>query len=195
MALLNFGGFEHGDMSEANSTTGTLTLDEGAPLGIGTVRSGNYALRVDLFPGTGTYYVGSYSAAGQKGNLSRTAETWYIFHIRFERLPAADSIIASVATSAGAIVASVNVDAAGLLTGVWATTSATAATLVTNVWYEVEMRVTSNLTSAVRVDGATEQTFTAANATQGGLQFGTETASNYAVLVDEWGIDDTAFIT
>lgn len=187
MARLNICGEETGGSSEYIATSGTFSVQTT------TKRTGSYALQINISGAAGYVEVAGLAADGTAANLGRTVATYYRRYIRFTTLPSANAVIASVVSSAGSSVVDVKLNNSGTLTLVGATTSATIATLTTDTWYRLELKVVSNGTSEARIDGGTAQTCTANNVTQDRFRNGTSVAATYNAFYDDLAIDDAAY--
>jgi len=156
LAILNFCGFESGDSSELNATTGTFSIQNS------TVRSGEYALRCN--PDTtavGRVTIVGLTAAGQQQAYSQ-ATVYCRFYFRYATKPAAnDEEIFTFFTGAGAMKLALRLDSAGKLVVYDRSNTkiATGATVLSaNTWYRIEITSASSATAAyeLRIDGSTE---------------------------------------
>jgi hypothetical protein len=162
MALINFCGFENGDLTEAAASSGTLSV--GAVV---TPRSGDYCLRVNpTTTATGIFNLNTYASSGASNNISLTT-LWASCWFRVETLPSADSeeCFATFAassvrklqfriTSTGTIDA-YNADGTTLL-------ASGTTVLSTGVWYRVEWKCGiesgggSNAPYELKINGVSE---------------------------------------
>lgn len=157
-------------------------------------RTGTYSLRTNPSASTSTAAFKTFAATGLIGtNLGRTAETFYTVYIRITTLPGSSTIgIMGVQASAGTSVVRVDMTTGGALTLVGTSTSATVATLSTGTWYRLDLRVTSNGTSGLKIDGGSETTITANNVTQDQLVLGVMTSETADIHWDDMVIGTTS---
>ncbi len=190
MAVLNFGGAELG------TTLDTIAIAGGGSLptsGGGVPRTGTYAYRCNTAGSAKWSSFGAINSNGRPANMARTAATYYTLYLKFTSLPSTNVDVLSVRNSAGSAVVAVNVNSSGQVTLVGTSTSGTVATLSTGTWYILTLRVTSNGTSGLAVDGGTELTVTANNVTQDRLALGTFGSATMDAYFEDWVIDDASF--
>jgi hypothetical protein len=191
MATILITGFEAGDATEAVGSTGTFSV-QGT-----TKRTGQYALQCNPASSTaGNLSLGAWAATGATANIARTLETFYTFYVRFAAIPSGTTEFVVCGTASASPVARCRITSGGAVTLAGATTSATVATLVSGTWYRFDMRVTSNSTCGLAIDGGTEQTCTGNNLNQDRLYLGrTVTSEAFAldVCFDDVLINTTGF--
>jgi len=168
MTTLNLSGLEAGDTTEARGTVGTFSV------GTTPIRTGQYALRCNpASSAAGALHFGTIAASGSINvGVARTAETFYTFYFRFEDLPSNTVQFASVESSTPADIVHLDCSSGGAITLTGTTTSSTVATISADTWYRADLRVTSNGTSGLKIDGSAEQTVTAQNLTQDRIYLG-----------------------
>jgi hypothetical protein len=187
MALLNFTGFETGDLVEIPLTV------SGSPVVQGTTkRTGDYALEA-----TADFLVvlRGLAADGKVAEMGRTAATYYTFWLRVTTLPGSNSTLCSVRDSGGGTVCTVNLSTAGSINATGAGSSSSAGTVTLSTWHRIDLMVLSNGTSSIQMDGGAAQTFTANNVTQDRLYLGGTVGAGPTGVwhYDDVFIDDTAF--
>lgn len=170
-ADIYFTGFETGDASQATSLTGTASIVSSP------VRTGGYALRVNPTAAFGGMLIRGVGATGKQASFGRTAETFYTFYFRVASYHSSAATIATVQSAGNAEVVRISMSSTGVITLVGTSTSSTVATLSLATWYRLDLRVTSNGTSGLAIDGGTEQTITANNITQDNIRLGADSVS------------------
>jgi hypothetical protein len=185
MAVLNLNGFETGDLSEAQNTTGTISVVTSP------VHSGAYALRINPTAATGNYNMRGPTTTGADAALGLS--TLYVsFYLRLAALPGA-TIFISRASDGTNFIASLQVTSAGeIFIDATAGDSATAATLVADYWHRIDFKVVQNGTCELQVDGGTVVTATGANLTINQVRFGTGTETK-DIYLDDIVFDDAGF--
>jgi hypothetical protein len=111
--------------------------------------------------------MGGLNASGQLTALARTAETFYTGWFYLDTAPGSTNDVYSVITSALLEVVTIEMSSTQFIRIVGASNSSYTANAATvSGWNRVDVRVTSNGTSGVRLNGGTEVTCTAQNRTQ-----------------------------
>lgn len=195
--ILNFIGFETGNLSEALGTAGTGTISAQT----GTVRSGTYALEINLSAQTGIYAIGGVNkTTGSFEYFPDFIDIHYAtFYVRFGSFPAANSIFAAFATSSSIPVLSVWCDSSGNITIAnlgGADVSGTIDTLSLNTWYRFELTGSAYGTKELSIDGGTPVSIAAGTAA--GFQvllLGTATSATMQVFYDDVVVSTKGFVT
>jgi len=174
-----FFGMETGDLLQVAGLSGTGSASSAQ------ARTGTYSLRTNPTAGTSVVTIRNIGGftGGIDGNFGRTAETFYTFYFRVATAPAATRTILTIFSAGSGTVLKAYCSSAREITIEGTSTSATVATLNADQWYRFDLRVTSNGTSGLSIDGGTEQTVTANNFTQDymwiGCFGGSDTADFY----------------
>ena len=203
MAFKRMVGFETGDTSEANSTTGTVSVQTG------TVRSGTYALRVNpttngqgIFTITGIAADGSYNFSGMS-----LATAYLTVYFRVATAPGSsdEEILVFQDTNNSVVKMMVRLTSARKL-AVYDTTVALQATGTTvlslNTWYRLDIKCGTGAATApweVNIDGTLEISGTGNLATTntGSVRLGKVTNRNSQTVdffYDDVFVDDAAYI-
>jgi hypothetical protein len=157
-------------------------------------RSGAASGRCNASAATAFFTFGAYDlSTATHGNMARTAETFFTFYMYFATLPSATMGTVRFRASSGSEIVRINVGTGGAVTLVGTATSATVATLSTGQWYRMEMRVTSNGTCGLSIDGGTEVTVTGNNFTLDRIIMGPNASATADVYFDDLVIDTTTF--
>ena len=161
MTILNFLGFETGDLTEGTSSSGTVSVQSTV------VRSGGYAFRSNpTTTGAGRLDLGGLSAAGAIAgfNVATIYETVYF---RYATRPAsADEPIIRHISQLGALKFELRLNSSGQLAAYDSalTLLATGATvLAADTWYRIEVSVGTGTSAAweVKINGVSEISGTA----------------------------------
>lgn len=189
MALLNFCGFETGNMVEANTTGGTAPPSaQTAPF----AKNGTYGLLHNVVAAAGYARFRGYGANGKDAALGRTAATYYGFWFKPISSTGAVAVLI-IRNTAGTEVTRLEYDQGSGLLQIpgWTNISVTTST-----WYFVELLVISNSASCEwRVNGARVGAFTSANATQDYAQVGDDLNNQTGLFyLDDLYIDDARYL-
>lgn len=194
MAILNYAGFETGDLTEFMNTAGTTLVQSTI------VRGGIYALKTDLTSsGTGTINLGAINANGQSAGTSKS--TLYTkFHFLYTKKPVTGDEPIQYLTAKFEL--RINSDCrlnfynrSNSLLGTGSTV------LQPGTWYRIELCTTAGSAGAyeLRVDGVTELSgvgdFGAANFT--GMFVGRNANRNgqsVCYYYDDLAMDDSAWV-
>lgn len=189
MAYQQITGAETGDFSEANATSGTVSVQST------TKRTGSYAYRLNPTAGGGYIEFNGFAANGKMASFG--ASQWATFYIRFASLPGASAELGRFheLTGSGNMVARLFVDASGNLTiqgnGV---ASGTVATLSANTWYRIDFRAANAGTCGVAVDGGAETTVTGAAQVVNFFAVGnTGGVDTYDLFVDDIAVNNAGY--
>lgn len=201
MAVLNFTGLESGDSSEAQSTTGTFSIQSSV------VRSGSYALRVNpTTSATGNVRMAKHSSEGVATTAFGVSTLYHRFYFRVATAPSADEEQMYVVLDDGGsdkcyltLNSSRNIKAynnAGSLIGTGTTV------LSTNTWYRIELKTSTGSGSqafVVRIDGTDEFNTTANQLTNnhGSVRLGKGTNLNSRSIdfyYDDWAVSDSDWL-
>lgn len=207
MALINFTGFETGDLSGAGECysygTGTTTMDTTV------VRTGTYSAKIDCTT-TQTGYVRllGINADGMAllSNFS-VATAYFTFWFRYSTKPAANSEeIAAVTNDVGSAVMRIRIDSSGYLSlyDITPTLVGTGTTVLSaDTWYCIQLKTKKGNTSTgayeLKINGVTEledATYSMGSANIGSLILGKYTNNNSQSVVyyyDDVSVDDTAY--
>lgn len=201
MALLNFCGWETGDSSEAQSSSGTNSVQTSV------VRTGTYAFRANpTTTAVGNHRFAKHSTAGVATTAFGVATLYHRFYFRIATAPAANEEQFYVVLDNGGsdkcyltLNSSRNIkayDNAGSLIGTGSTT------LSTNTWYRIELQTSTgagSTTFVVKIDGTNEFNTTANQLTNnhGSVRVGKGVNLNGQSVdfyYDDWAVDDAAFL-
>lgn len=189
MAVLNVVGFE-----TQGATESLVATSPSVSWSTAIKRSGSASLRVNAAATTGFMTIGAYSpTTAVYGEIGRTAQTFCTFYMYFTTLPGATMGTVRFRNAAGSEIVRINVGTGGAITLVGTATSATIATISTGQWYRMEMRVTSNGTCGLSVDGGTEVTVTGNNFTFDRIIMGPSSGATSDMYFDDLVIDDATF--
>lgn len=159
MAFLNICGFETGDLTEANYSTGGAVSVQSS-----IKRTGAYALRMNPTASAPGVHFKKHSATGVMGTNFGLTTAYVTLYFRYATIDGGGlSRIGRMIDSSGNIVAYFAVSAGGAITMVGTTTSATIATISTGVWYQLDATFVSNGTCSASIDEGTPQTCTGGN--------------------------------
>lgn len=201
MGILNFTGWESGDSSEAQSVTGTTSVQSSV------TRSGAYALRVNpTTSANGNHRFAKHSAAGVPTTSFGVSTLYHRFYFRIATAPSADEEEMYVVLDTGGsykcyltLNSSRNIKAYNNASSLIATGS---TVLSTNTWYRIELQTSTgsgNTTFILKIDGADEINTTANQLTDnhGSVRLGKHTNLNARSIdfyYDDAAWSDSAFI-
>lgn len=190
MARLNICGFETGDLSEAYSSDGTISVQST------TKRTGGYALRINPTSSTGNVQLGKLNTDGTKAALA--GSTFYArAYVKFTTLNSTNVLGFYNDAAQTTQVCRIQLSGTGgnaLIRG--ATDSAAVACFTTGVWHLIELFGVQNGTCEFKVDGVSKATCTGANSQINYLNLGTGAAgfaATYDAYFDDIAIDDAAY--
>lgn len=190
MAVINAVGFETQGVIEnlLSSVAAGVSWDTA------TKRSGAASGRCNPSAATAFFTFGSYNAStAVHGEMGRTAETFFTFYMYVGSLPLATMGTVRFRSSTSNEIVRINLGTGGAVTLVGTATSSTVDTLSTGQWYKMEMRVTSNGTCGLSIDGGTEVTITGNNFTLDRIVMGPTSSATADVYFDDLVIDDATF--
>lgn len=185
MAYLNVVGFETGDTSELDSSSGTVSVQSTVK------RTGGYAFRSNpTTTAAGNGVIRKMTTDGSKTNLNASA-LWVGFGFRVDTLPASASEEFAKVTPSSGTHPRFRITSAGKI-AVYGDTTLLAtgtAVLTTGVWYWIEFRVntTAGGTYEVRVDGPVDINGTYATGFGGGAGAATFTQMLVGKIINRNG--------
>lgn len=193
MAILNFGGAEEG-----NSSYAAFLYASGQSITSSVARTGTYSYNHSTQT-TAEYMLFGALSGLLPVSLNTTSERFFTCYFLISGVSIGGSgpfIVATGSTPASQVICSLNIDVNLDVTLVGTSSVAVASAVTTNTWHRCDMRVTSNNTCYVKIDGGTEYSVTGNNFTLAAMGFGSPAATtDMLVRFDDWVIDDAAFPT
>lgn len=190
MALLNFCGFEAGDL------TTEVAVSVGSPsVASGTKRSGDYSLENNN--ANSRVILRGLASSGLVANFGRTGATYITLFIYIQTLPSSGgTLFCTAQNSAGTGIAWLRCDPSGdtYIQGL-AGAQTFVGTMATGQWYRWDFKAHTNNTCSAKMNNGSEVTVAGINATFDRLEIGGNAANGQLWYIDDVFVDDSAFTT